>query len=150
LKTQCISQKIILIYQYFQEEEIITLRKTGLYFRIEETYVTAKRIPSKLESECHTICSTIWIECDSWRNTPCLSLFSTGETFKSEKLGLYSWIEETHVAARRILSKLESWVSYSSFRFENLVSLWKHTTYLSEFSSRRNKHFRKNRAILQN
>jgi hypothetical protein len=35
---------IVSIIQHFQAEETITLGKTELYFRIEETYVSARRI----------------------------------------------------------------------------------------------------------
>jgi hypothetical protein len=41
---------ILPIYQHLHVEDSIVLEKTGLYYIIEETHVTAKRIPSKIET----------------------------------------------------------------------------------------------------
>jgi hypothetical protein len=120
-------KRILLIFQHFNVEKHSLHRKKW----IEETYVTARRMPSKLES---WLSYTMFLY-DNWvcllkEYSLSISVFKC-RTFISGNIGSYSWIEETHAAAMRIPSKLESWVSYTIFPFKNIVSLSKYTVYQS-------------------
>jgi hypothetical protein len=52
-----------------------------------------------------------------------IQFLQLGETIALEKIGLFIWIEGTHIATRIIPSTLESWVSYAIFPFDNSVCL---------------------------
>jgi hypothetical protein len=59
-----------------------------------------------------------------WRNTSCLSGFSSYSNVHFDKTGLCSWIEETGVSLGRKPSMLEVGASYTFFHYVNWVSFW--------------------------
>jgi hypothetical protein len=60
--------------------------------------------------------------------------FQVAESFTSWKGTLLSWIGETHVSPGSIWSTLQSWVPYPLFCYENWVTMWRNSPYLSWFS----------------
>jgi hypothetical protein len=83
--------------------------------------------------------STVWA-CK--RTTTYLSEFSREQMLTLAKIGLYWWIEETIVSARRyhLSLRLECPTQYFPLRTE--LACQKNSPYLSPFSSRRNIEFK--------
>jgi hypothetical protein len=51
--------------------------------------------------------------------------FQGGDMLNLIQMGLFSWVEETHVSLERNPSKLQAGVSSTFFACENWVSFWK-------------------------